>query len=254
MKPPILLLHGACSRPAHLEPWRAWFTAAGYRCAVPALPGHGDGDEVVLARLGMDDCLAAVSASWAAFDSPPVVVGHSLGGLLAQQLAARAECAAIILVASLPPARLPLTLEALPYYLPLMPRILAGRPIHPTRAALEALSLHDLSVAEREELLPDFGPESGRVYRSLALGLARVERRAMRCPVFVIHGQADRQVPLSVARRLATRYRAELVVVPGHGHWLIAGSLIGLAASPVLAWIEELGRGARPSFPPDGAV
>ncbi|MCB1489659.1 MAG: alpha/beta fold hydrolase [Bauldia sp.] len=241
MKPPILLLHGACSQPAHLRAWEAYFASAGYPCVAPALPGHAPDDRAALARLGIKDYLAAVVAARSALDRPPVVIGHSLGGLLAQQLAAKMDCAAIVLVASLPPGPLPMTLMALPHFSPLAPAVLLGRPILPTRLGLEVLALHDLAVAEREEILPDFGHESGRVYRSLVFGRVRVEARAVRCPVLVLHGEADRLVPVAVGRRLARRYGAELIVVPGHGHWLIAGSLLEIAAAPVLDWIEGLG-------------
>ena len=40
--------------------------------------------------------------------------------------------------------------------------------------------------------------------------------------------------------REASRYGAEIVALPGHGHWLIAGSLLETAAAPVLDWIESL--------------
>jgi pimeloyl-ACP methyl ester carboxylesterase len=259
MKPPILFLHGACSGPAHMEPWRAFFTAAGYSCAVPALPGHGPDDTAALSRLGMNDYSAAVLAAHRACTRPPVVIGHSTGGLLAQQLAATADCAAVVLVGSLPPGRLPVTASAIRHFLPLVPKVVRGRTFRPKAAALEALVLHDLAVAERQEVLPDFGPESGRVFRALALGLVRVDARAVRCPVFVLHGGADRLVPVSVGRRLAKRYGADLAIVPGHGHWLVAGSLLELAAVPVLTWIAGLDARAKqaavnPSFPPGADV
>ena len=224
-----------------MRAWEAYFASAGHQCLAPALPGHAPDDTAALARLGMKDYLAAVVAARNAFDQPPIVIGHSLGGLLAQQLATRTACAAIILVASLPPGRLPVTAVALPHFLPLVPLVLLGRPIRPTRIGLEMLTLHDLAVAEREEILPDFVHESGRVYRSLVFGLARVDARAVRCPVLVLHGRSDRLVPLSVGRTLARRYDAELITVPGHGHWLIAGSLLEIAAAPVLDWIDGLG-------------
>lgn len=240
MKPPILLLHGACSQPAHLDAWQAFFAAAGYACMAPALPGHVPDDPGALARLRMKDYLAAVVAAHAECERPPIVIGHSLGGLLAQQLAAQVDCAAIVLVASLPPGPLPMTALAAPHFLPLAPLVLLGRPLRPTRIGLEMLTLHDLAVAEREEILPDFVHESGRVYRSLVFGLARVDSAAVRCPVLVVHGKSDRLVPLSTGRKLAKRYGAEIVALPGHGHWLIAGSLLETAAAPVLDWIESL--------------
>ena len=241
MKPPVLLVHGACSQPAHLEPWRAAFAAMGHECAVPALPGHAAGEFAALGRLKLRDYLAALAEVHGRFDRPPVVVGHSMGGLLAQRLAATVECAGVVLVASMPSGTVPATLGALPYLFELAPAILAGRPFRAPPAALAHLTLHDLSAAEQDELIPDFVAESGRVYRQILLGRARVSAGAIRCPVLVVHGGADRLVPVRVARRLARKHAAALTIIPGRGHWLIAGSLMAAVLPVVLDWIGRLG-------------
>jgi len=239
-KPPLLLIHGACSQPAHMEPWRAFFAGQGYACTVPALPGHAPSDPELLRRLGIDDFFAAVSDTIARFERPPIVIGHSLGGLLAQMLADAFDCAAIVLVGSLAPGRLPAPPGAIPYYLRVGPRILAGRPFYPSGAGLRRLVLHDLPAAERDALIAGFVPESGLAYREMLFGRVRVRSKSVTCPVLVVNGGADRLVPPSVAREIAGKYGAELTIIPGHGHWLIAGSLIDSAAVPVLRWIEGL--------------
>ena len=236
-----------------MEPWRAFFAAEGYECTVPALPGHAPSDPELLSRLEIDDFFAAVSAEVARFERPPIIVGHSMGGLLAQMLAAAFDCAAVVLVGSLAPGWLPAPPGAIPYYLWVGPRILAGRPFHPSRAGLRWLVLHDLAAAERDALIAGFVPESGLAYREMLFGKVRVRSKSVTCPVLVVNGGADRLVPLSVAGEIARKYGAELMIIPGHGHWLIAGSLIDSAAIPVLRWIEQLpdrpeGRTARSSF------
>jgi pimeloyl-ACP methyl ester carboxylesterase len=239
-KPPILLIHGACSQPAHMEPWRAYFAAAGYRCVVPALPGHAPSDVTLLRRLGIEDYFAAVREVFAGFDRPPIVIGHSMGGLLAQMLGGSAECAALVLVGTIPTGRIPAPLRAIPFFLRVGPRVLAGLPFRASRAGLRRLTLHDLSVAEQDEILPDFVTESGLAYRQMLFGKARVHGRSVACPVLVVNGDADRLVPPSVAREVARKYKAKLILVPGHGHWLIAGSLVGEVATKVASWLETV--------------
>ena len=240
MPPPILIIHGACSQASHMEPWASYFRAAGCEVAAPSLPGHGPTDLAVLARMTVERYVEAMLAVHARFVRPPVVIGHSLGGLIAQHLAACAECAGIVLVASVPPFALTTRLKAIPYGLPLVVPILRGKPFRPTREGLQKLALHDLSFAEREELLADFSAESGLAFRSMMLGRAGLPADAVRCPVLCVSGSRDRLIPQSVYRKLAHRYSADKIVIPGRGHWLLAGSLVPTVAARVLAWIRAL--------------
>jgi pimeloyl-ACP methyl ester carboxylesterase len=244
-KPPIMLIHGACSQPAHMAPWRRFFVSQGYRCVVPPLPGHAPTDRCALAGLGIDDYLTAVLAERTNLTQPPIVIGHSMGGLLAQMLAVRTECAGIVLVASLADGFVPVTLRALPYFMVAAPRVLAGRPFRPLRAGLRSLTLHHLPRRERELLLDDFVMESGRAYRQMLFGRARLGARRFDCPVLVVGGALDRLVPPLVTRMIAKRHAAEMIMIADHGHWLIAASLLDRVADPVLNWIRRLDSGGR---------
>lgn len=251
MRAPILFIHGASGKPAHFESWIRYFRAGGHQCLAPALPGHAPDDPAALARLTLDDYVAAMGEAIAGLEAPPVVIGYSMGGVVAQMLAAGVECAGLVLLAS-PPAgfmrpQWPLVAEGWRYAWP----VLRGRAFRPTPATLKALLLHDLSVAEQDEVVTEFGHESGRVMRSLALGRARVAARDLRCPVLVVNGSRDRIVGLSAAAGLARRYAAELVLVPGRGHWLLADSLFGTIVPLVRDWIGRLPEPAGlPSFRP----
>lgn len=253
--PPILLIHGACSQPAHLDAWRDFFVAAGHACVLLRLPRHSAGEFAALRRLRMLDYLAAALEAHGRLAEPPVVVGHSMGGLIAQMLAARRPCAAIVLVAAVPPGYLPATPWAAPWFVVVAPQVLAGLPFRPYRPALRQLTLHHLGRPEQDAVLPGFVAESGRAYREMLLGLARVPVKAVTCPVLVVHGDRDRLVPLWSARRLARRHGAEMQVVIGHGHWLVAPSLVPAVAGPVRDWIARLSPVAgRPSQPRTGDV
>ena len=109
-KPPILFLHGAFGGP---EVWTRfvapWFAGRGHAVAVPRLSAPF---AATPARLR--DYVARAAAAADALESPPVVVGHSLGGLVAQHLAARRRVAGLVLVASPGPCGLgPVALAAL---------------------------------------------------------------------------------------------------------------------------------------------
>jgi pimeloyl-ACP methyl ester carboxylesterase len=258
-QPDILFVHGAFTRAARWQPWVSFFTAAGYRCVAPSLPGHDPPDPALLAKLTFMDYVNAVAEVHRTFVRPPIVIGHSMGGLIAQHLAARAECAALVLVSSTPPWPLRGTRHTLPYLSSYVLPALAGRTIRVNSSAARDLVLHDLAPAEREELLSILAYESGKAYRTMVLGLAPVAAGAVRCPVLCVSGGADRMLAPSVGRRLAKFYGADHIVVPGHGHSLVAASLVGAVAVSVREWLDGLGARAAavagdPSFVPVAAV
>ena len=239
MQPPLLFVHGTFGQASNFEPWLGYFRDAGYACSAISLPGHEPPDSDLLKRLTLNDYLAAVSNAIRQADRPPVVIGHSLGGLLALMVAAGTECAGLVLVGAPAPGQLPAQIGVLRYALTFVPRIAAGLPISAPPEAVRSLVTHDLSAAESEEIIAQGTLESGRVLRRLFFGVSRSVFGGIKCPVLCLGGGADRLVPLSAAESIATATGGDLVVFPGHGHWLIAGSLTDVVAASVKAWLQR---------------
>jgi len=176
----------------------------------------------------------------------PIVIGHSLGGLVAQMLLSRNLARAAVLVSSAPPRGISVIglqlLLRMPRYLP---ALLLSRPFLPTDADLDALVLNRVPVAQRAAIRERLVPDSGRASRQAALGVVAVPEDAVRNPVLVVTGDADRFIPAGVARRLAARYGAPLHVARGHGHFLFAEPGWEAHASAILDWIVLLPRGVR---------
>lgn len=240
-RPPILFLHGVFGRPELLRPWTDFFTAAGYECRAPALPGRDPSDDAVLARTGVHDCFDVGLQAYDELDRAPIVIGHSMGGLLAQKIAAARTPRAMVLLASVPPGVLWPQVRALPHLAPVLADIVAGRPFRPPGATLRRVPLNTLGAAEQDQLLPQLARDSGRMFREMCLGapVTRVSSTAVRCPVLCVSAQADRNVAQWISRRIAKRYRAEHHIHHGKPHWIIAASALSDVAPPVLDWIER---------------
>ncbi len=101
--PRLLFVHGMWSSAAVWEAWRPRFEARGFATEAPSLPGHG-GDSDRLDGLGLEDCALAVEQAIERAPGPVALIGHSMGGLLCQQVAARRPLAALVLVCSAAPA------------------------------------------------------------------------------------------------------------------------------------------------------
>ncbi|MDX1412410.1 MAG: alpha/beta fold hydrolase [Nitrospirales bacterium] len=102
--PPLLFIHGAC-----LGAW-CWtdgfldfFADAGYHALALNLRGHGNSDSnKPLNKLSIDDYVEDVVSVANKLDQPPVIIGHSMGGLVAQRFAARRATPAVILMSPSP--------------------------------------------------------------------------------------------------------------------------------------------------------
>ena len=238
MKPPLILVHGTCAQPVHWEPWLGYFRQSGYEAVAPALPGRAPVDLNVLSRATFDDCVAVVREAHGRCDRPPVLIGYSMGGLIAQRVAATAECAGLVLIGSATPFPMRLQWHLVGYALPLLFRVLAGQPFRLADDTVRELVLHHLSVAEQDEVLRDMVPESGRAFRRVALALVRVRASDIRCPVLCVTGADDRVVAPRATAELARRYGGDLLTIPNCGHWPCAGSLLESVAAPVKEWIR----------------
>jgi alpha-beta hydrolase superfamily lysophospholipase len=109
----VVFLHGAFMTPLAWEHWQSWFESRGHRCLAPAWPGHdrkvadlrAAHPDPELARLRLAAIIDHSATEVAALDPKPIVIGHSMGGLVAQLLVNRDMVAAGVAIHSAPPAR-----------------------------------------------------------------------------------------------------------------------------------------------------
>ncbi len=236
---PVLLLHGAFATHACFERWMERLAGRGHRTIAISFRGRlGVGPE---AARGLrvtdyvDDALAAIDA----LGTHPIVVGHSMGGLVAQKVAEAGRASAVVLVAPAPASRLDAQPRAIPALLPLVPRILLGQPLIPSCSTCEQLVLHNLPEAERAGAHDALVHESGAAYRDMIFGRVRVDATKVKVPVLVVGGDEDRVISEVQLRETATRFGARLDVRKGHAHWLLAEPGWERIVDDVACWMES---------------
>jgi pimeloyl-ACP methyl ester carboxylesterase len=218
---PILFIHGAFAAHDTFAPWLSEMGRSGLRCLAAGRRTAGLREPQSVAGLRISDYVADTLLVIEALGQNPVVIGHSLGGLIAQKIAELGKCRAGVLLAPAPAGMLTAQPRSLPALLPMLPNILLGRPVRPTRRTAASIALNAVPVEDRQRVSDALGYESGLVYREMIFGTFRVDASKVRCPMLVMGGTEDRIVSGSLMRSTAQRYRADLKLYQGHGHWLM---------------------------------
>ncbi|MEW2294384.1 alpha/beta fold hydrolase [Streptomyces sp. NPDC006743] len=105
---PVVFVHGAWFHALSWEAWAERFTSRGFTVWAPGWPGEPDSVREarrrtdVLRGLGLDALTDHFGRLAASFDEPPVLIGHSVGGLVVQHLLGRGLGRAAVAVAPAP--------------------------------------------------------------------------------------------------------------------------------------------------------
>ena len=222
-RPPLLLVHGLSGGAWYWARYQRFFAERGWTSYAVDLRGRGASRPVPdPGRVSMMDCVRDALDVARALPEPPVVIGHSMGGLVAQKVAEAGAARAAVLLCSAPPRGIPVISRALAVrQLKHVPAMLASRPIAGARADHDALTFNRVPEEERGALFDRLVPESGRVARELSLGTVAVDARRVRCPVLSASAAEDRFVRPSVGRKIARKYGAAYRLFAGHGHFII---------------------------------
>jgi magnesium chelatase accessory protein len=233
--PPLVLVHGlggAASNWTELAP----LLLERHRLLVPDLPGHG-ASTALPAVSGLEpfaDRVALVAEREGMLPAP--VVGHSLGGMVVLRLALRRpEAVEAIVLASaaglsvgnvwgrqllsiftaVRPGRIAARYRSWVSRSPLLRRLVFGfvsvaDPVGLTDEAVEGFLGAQLLHTDVDS-----------AWQALRRDNPRQELEAVACPVLVLWGAEDVQLPLDDAFEYTRRLRARLRVIPGCGHLLI---------------------------------
>ncbi len=250
VQPTVIFAHGAFCGGWAFERFRQPFEARGCACLAPDMRGHAAGEaHGATAGLSMSDYAGDLAALIAGQAEPPILIGHSLGGLVAQMAAARAPVRALVLLAPSAPWGVPggslgeaisaMSLYALgAFWL---------QAIDPDYGSAKGYSLDRLSSPERHAIFERMVPESGRaLWETLNWWLdpmttTSVPPSAITAPVLALSGERDHIHPPATVTQVAERLRGEFHLMNDMSHWLVAEPGWDAVAAVCLDWLTEQG-------------
>lgn len=251
----IVMIHGMWGGGWYWENYAKYFEARGYRCIRPTLRFHDMNFEETpnpeLGTTSLLDYVADLEKEILELKEVPILIGHSMGGLLAQILGSRGFARALVLLTSASPAGIiALKLSVIRSFWSMLMRWGFWR--KPARPKLEEAvysMLHLLPIEEQKETFGRFVYESGRAASEIGFWLfdrrkaAAVDESKVTCPVLVIGAAEDRITPVSVVRQVAEKYRGvgTYKEFAGHAHWVVAEPGWEEIAEDVNEWLSQVG-------------
>jgi pimeloyl-ACP methyl ester carboxylesterase len=239
---PVVLVHGLWLLPSSWAPWQELLEEEGYAAVAADWP---DDPETVEEARAAPERFAGKSVGMVrdhvrevvqALTRPPVLVGHSFGGLIVQQLAGEGLARATVAIDPAPfKGVLPLPLSALRASSPVLLNPLHYRSqVMLTEAQFRYAFTNAVDESEAHRLYEEYAvPCSGiPLFQAATANLnpraaTRVDvKRRGRGPLLVISGEKDHTVPWALAHAAYKKQRAnadvtEIVEIEGRGHSLV---------------------------------
>ncbi len=245
---PLLLVHGAfagawCWEKSFLP----WFAEMGFDVFAVSLRGHGESDGAEdLDHFGIDDYVEDLERVVDMLPSEPVIIGHSMGGFVAQKYIQTRGAKGLVLMASVPPTGMmgPAMSLAIskPSLLWQLGVVQACGMQHMTMDAVHAALFSDAVPLDLvSEYMPKFQNESSRACMDMyGLSLPFVAPLTG-VPVKVLGAGKDLLVSTPHIHATAAMFGvvADIFYEMGHGMMLEPGWED--VASSILDWLEESG-------------
>jgi pimeloyl-ACP methyl ester carboxylesterase len=256
----IVLIHGFWVTPRSWEDWKARYESRGYRVLTPAYPGFEvevealNADPTPIEELTVPAVIEHLESVVSELDAPPILMGHSAGGVFTQQLMDRGYGAAGVAINSAPTEGVKVVpLSQIKSTFPVLKnpgnrhKAVGFTPEQWHYAFTNTFSEEDSrAVYERYAI-----PASGKIFWGSALANLQPGHQgsyvdyenADRPPLLFISGSDDHLMPPSVQKSNAKHYKSDTVTevkeYDGRAHLMPAQEGWEEVADFALSWAEE---------------
>lgn len=256
---PLMLIHGAWLSARSWESFAEYFEKRGFAVSAPEWPRkHGDVEELrehadELAGLGLTEIVDHYEGLIRELGQPPVLIGHSFGGLVVELLLDRGHGRAGVALSPAPPKGI----LVLPFS-----SLKAASPAlaHPSkRHGIVTLSLEEFTYGFVNTFSPEAAaaayeryavPETGRIFYEAGFANFALHpatevhfKNGQRAPLLIVGAEKDHTVPASVSRAQFKKYerspaQTDYLEFEGRPHLFVAGEGSGEVAAAIDSWLD----------------
>lgn len=232
MKETIVFVHGMCHGAwCWEEQFIPYFEKLGYHCIAFNLPGHETEGSTKRIANSLSDYVQALHKEVEKLEIPPIIIGHSMGGMIVQHFLKTGSCKKAVLMSSVPPSGvLAASLRVVfryPGVIPLLVRsnLLGAFKKYPhlmlNKANLIAKYLHRMCA------------ESFNAYLGLLIPISH----STATPILVVGGSKDGLFTVREFASTAKHYQAKLIIIEEGSHDLMLDEDYEQSASAIERWV-----------------
>lgn len=254
-KKTLLMIHGIGATASVWQRMAALFTASGWHCVTPTLfpdkrtPTDPPDD---LPALGFDDYVKAMQDELERLTDingvKPVVIGHSMGGLIAQKLAERnAASAAIFLTPAQNDDYKPITPSmAITFGNMLLMGDKAARK-KPQKIWKTGFCFGVLNAVEKSRHKAIYAKavyDSGKVYGQIRDGIV-IDETKVAIPTLTVCAGRDRTTIPGMVRKTGHKYQkaavpGDYIEFPEHAHWIVDEAGTDQVVDTLISWLDKV--------------
>jgi len=251
MSDTIMMIHGMWCSGWHWSNYETYFKAKGYTCITPTLRYHNidpkDPPPPKLGTISLLDYAEDLEKLIQKMDQKPIVMGHSMGGLLAQILASRGLAKSLVLLTPASPSGInALRFSVIKSFWSILTTWGFWKNSHRLSFDMAVYSmLNLLPVQEQKAVYEKCVYESGRAASEIGLWMfdprdsSKVDESKVTCPVLVVCGTRDKITPACVVRNVAKKYKSSTYKeFENHAHWVIGEPGWEKIAEFIFDWLK----------------
>ncbi len=253
MQKTIVFIHGMFQNPKSWNKWISYFEAKGYKCLAPAWPYH-EGEPAELRKnipqglgdLRLQTIIDQYETLIKGLPAKPIVIGHSVGGLIVQVLLNKGLIEQGVAISSVAPNdMLTLNIDFLKNAMSIANPLKGDEPYLMTAEGFHASFANTISQEESDRAYADFATHDSRnVFRDCMKKAGHVDLNKPHAPLLFIAGSQDQIVPPELNAKNADAYTdekstTEIKEFSGRGHYICGQPDWEEVADYVSDWIED---------------
>lgn len=250
----IVFIHGLFVNNTSWENWKAYFEAQGYAVHTPANPGHEGIPSKLrekihpdLTATGFEDVVKNAVKLIDSLPEKPIVVGHSLAGLVVQKLIELDKVVAGVSIDGAPPKNVMAPLSTLKIVFPVVNFFKGSSAYTGSKEWYHKAFFNNYTKEESDKLYETIAvPESRKIARDTVLkSYAKIDFTKPHKPLLFIGGTNDAIFPAQFTARIAGKYKdknskVDVKLFEGRSHFICGEHGWEEVAKYVQNWIERL--------------